>query len=205
MEKKKEGGLGIAILVLIILVAVGSEGLSESEPIQTVTPTPTSTSTEMLSPVPLGIKDEKVWRIIEVGVQNAKANGIECDPYLLLALQEVFTGGFYCDETWQEVARPNECACQEDVVGMFQFFLPTFERNAQRYGIESSVWNPTVSAEVVCYFIHDEAQISLDQTEEKFISEFTQKGFIYNIYTADAEAVYLKGQELLELNSKGGY
>ena len=194
--KKKEGGLGIAILVILMLVAVGSgESIPESLPQPKITPT--------ISPIPIGVEDENVWRVIDQGVKNAEANGIECDPFLLLALQQVFTGGVFCDETWRDVPRPNECACQEEVLGMFQIYTPTFERNALRYDVEGRVWDPAISAEIVCYFIHDEANISLDQTKGEFISEFVEKGFIWDIFPNDAEKVFNRGIELKELNSKG--
>jgi hypothetical protein len=196
---KKNSNSGILILLIILLVGVGiSDGFSDD----LVSPTLTSTPTQILSPIPLGIEDERIWRVIEVGIENAKANGIECDPFLLLALQEVFTGGVFCDETWQEVERPNECAPEKDVVGMFYFYIPTFERNARRYDVEGSVWDPAISAEVVCYFIHDEANISLNQTKEEFVSEFVEKGFIWNIFVYDAQRVYNKGRELMHINQK---
>jgi hypothetical protein len=199
MEKKEKGnGMGMGLIILIIALAAASGGEAITGPELTPTPTPT------VSPIPVGVEDERVWYAIEEGVENARANGVECDPYLLLAIQQVFTGDVFCDESWKEKPRPNACASEEDVLGMFQAYSPTHRRNAQRYDVEDNVWEPKLSAEVICYFIHDEAHISLNQTREKFISEFVEEGYIYNIYTSDAEAVYSKGQELLELNSKGG-
>lgn len=195
MEPKKENG-AFLLLIFIIAFALISSGESEGfNPNPQITPTSTSLST------PLGV-DERVWRDISVAVDKAKENGIICDPILLYAIKLVETGSFYCDESWENLSRPNACASSEDVLGMYQFLTSTFERNAERYDVNGSVWNPQISSEVACYFINDETKISLTQTKEEFVEEFCFRGYIWNQYVVEATQIYEIGWYYLNLNKQ---
>lgn len=183
MEPKKESG---ALLLVVIVLVFGMMSTGESEGLN---PSPQSTPTPTSSCIPSGV-DENVWSDILNGVQAARENGIECDPILLYAIKVVETGDNYCDESWENLPRPNLCASEEDVLGMYQFLNETFQRNADRYHVQGSVWDPKISSEVACYFIHDEAHISLSQTKEEFVEEFAHKGYIWNIYEQEALQIY---------------
>ncbi|NLE30953.1 hypothetical protein GX618_01620 [Candidatus Dojkabacteria bacterium] len=183
MEPKKESG---ALLLVVIVLVFGMMSTGESEGLN---PSPQSTPTPTPYFIPSGVIED-VWNDIMIGVQAARGNGVECDPVLLYAIKVVETGENYCDEAWEEVERPNACASQEDVLGMYQFLNETFQRNAERYNVQGSVWDPKISSEVACYFIHDEAHISLTQTQEEFLEEFAHKGYIWNKYEQEALQIY---------------
>lgn len=142
---------------------------------------------------PLGKPEEvntTVWSYVEAGVKRARANGIACDPYLNLALKEYETGNNVCTLEDESLPRPNSCASYAGALGMFQFMPETFERNAQRYGVTGSMWNPEIASEVACYFIHDEVNISLEQSRGVFVGEFSSKGFVWNRDPSGAGKVY---------------
>lgn len=142
---------------------------------------------------PLGKPEEvntTVWSYVEAGVKRARANGVACDPYLNLALKEYETGSNVCTQEDESTPRPNSCASYAGALGMFQFLPGTFERNAQRHGVTGSLWNPEVASEVACYFIQDEVNISLEQSREVFIEEFSSVGFVWNMDPLGAGKVY---------------
>jgi hypothetical protein len=147
--------------------------------------------------IPPGV-DENVWEVIATGVRNAQANGVNCSPYLLQSLKIYETGTNFCDESWEGKSRPNGCASYAGALGMFQFLPETFARNAKRHGIEGSLWNPTVAAEVACYFIADEVKISLNQSRDVFVGEFSSIGFVWNKDPSGAGVVYDRAIKLRE-------
>ena len=113
--------------------------------------------------------NKQVWEYIEEGVFNAHENGVDCNPYLLYSLKIYETGSTVCTPIWSLRPRPNECASYAGALGMWQFLPETFSRNADRYGVKGNLWKPEVAAEVACYFINDEVQISLSQTERPLL------------------------------------
>jgi murein DD-endopeptidase MepM/ murein hydrolase activator NlpD len=74
----------------------------------------------------------------------------------------------------------------------------TFKRNAERHNIEGSLWNPAIAAEVACYFINDEVNISLSQLRDVFIGEFSSIGFVWNRDPGGARVVYDRANQLRE-------
>ena len=134
--------------------------------------------------------NEQVWEYIEEGISNAQENGMDCNPYLLYSLKVYETGSTVCTPIWSLRPRPNECASYAGALGMWQFLPETFQRNADRYGVKGNLWKPAVAAEVACYFINDEVQISLSQTRESFINNFAYDGLIWNRDPAGAGVVY---------------
>lgn len=144
---------------------------------------------------PVGVNND-TWNYISIGVQRAKANGVSCDPNLLLSLKEYETGANMCTLEEESLPRPNQCASYAGALGCFQFLPETFARNAARYNVKGSLWQPEVAAEVACYFIADEVNISLNQTVEEFASEFATIGLIWNADPSGAVRVYERAQEL---------
>lgn len=144
---------------------------------------------------PEGVIDE-VWGYIEEGRARAQENGVSCDPYLGYSLKEYETGNNICTEKDANLARPNQCASYAGALGMCQFLPETYARNAARHGVTESLWNPSAAFEVMCYFVADEVNISLDQTKEEFVNEFSTKGFIWNADPAGAAKVYDRAIEL---------
>jgi hypothetical protein len=189
MEDKKEGGgVGIFVVILLIVLASGAVQSNGTEP--------ESTSTPKEYIVPEGV-DIQVWEVIIEGVYKAGTNGVECDPYILYALQEGLTSpAVFCDETWEDKERPNDCASYAGALGMWQFLPETFMRNAKRHNIEGSLWNPNVAAEVACYFIHDEVHIDLEQPQAEFVDEFARIGGVWNTSSSFAAVVYERGNQL---------
>lgn len=145
--------------------------------------------------MPPGV-DEEVWEVIEKAVNKSLENGVNCSPYLLYSLKIYETGENYCDEAWEYVARPNACASNAGALGMWQFLPETFSRNANRHNVQGSLWNPEVAAEVACYFMADEVNISLNQTKEEFVEEFASTGLIWNADPYGAGVVYDRAVEL---------
>lgn len=133
---------------------------------------------------------EEVWTHVESGVSKARNNGTDCSPYLIYSLKLYETSVNICTELNEDNPRPNKCASYAGAVGMMQFLPETFERNAKRHGIDGSPWNPTDAVEVACYFIAEEVKISLDQSEEEFVQEFSSKGLIWNADPIGAALVY---------------
>jgi hypothetical protein len=134
--------------------------------------------------------NEEIWRNIEEGVQKAHENGVECDPYLLYSLKIYETGNNICTQIYEYLPRPNECVSIAGCLGDMQFDPETYWRNATRYNVEDSLWEPPVAVEVGCYFINDEVKISLAQTRNVFIRNFAYDGLIWNRDPAGAGEVY---------------
>ncbi len=144
---------------------------------------------------PIGISNN-TWDYISIGVRNAQANGVACDANLLLALKEYETGANMCTLEQESLPRPNQCASYAGALGCFQFLPETFARNAARYNVQGSLWEPEVAAEVACYFIADEVKISLTQSQEEFASEFASVGLIWNADPSGAVRIYERAKEL---------
>ena len=140
--------------------------------------------------------NENIWEVIETGVRNAQANEVACDPYLLYSLKVYETGDNFCDESWEKESRPNGCVSYAGALGMWQFMPETFLRNANRHNVEGTVWNPAIAAEVACYFINDEVNISLSQSRDVFKNEFSFVGFVWNKDLGGAGVVYDRAIEL---------
>lgn len=133
---------------------------------------------------------KEVWDYIEEGVGRAQSNGVACSPYLIYSLKLYETSINICTELDEDTPRPNKCASYAGAVGMMQFLPETFERNAKRHSVKGSPWNPTDAVEVACYFIAEEVKISLEQTEEEFVEEFSSKGLVWNMDPDGAAVVY---------------
>lgn len=145
--------------------------------------------------IPPGVNEE-VWEVIENAVNRSLDNGVNCSSYLLYSLKIYETAENFCDEKWENVARPNACASYAGALGMWQFLPETFNRNAKRHNVEGTLWNPEVAAEVACYFMAEEVNISLEQQREVFIDEFARTGLIWNADPLGAGVVYDRAVEL---------
>lgn len=137
-----------------------------------------------------------VWEAIEEGVGRAQANGVSCNPYLILALKEYETGRNLCDAS-QEGSR--SCVSSAGCLGMMQLNPETCQRNADRRGVTCDVWDPATSVEVACYAMADEMNINLGQTEATFINEFSSEGFVWNADPSGAKWVFNRAHKLQEI------
>ena len=144
---------------------------------------------------PVGVSED-LYSLLKIGVGKAQANGVACELPLLVSLKEYETSTVICSPEDEARARPNSCASYADALGTFQFLQETFDRNAVRYGVTGSLWETEVAAEVACYFIAEEVNLSLDQTEDEFADEFYSKGFIWNADPSGAREVYRRAIEL---------
>lgn len=130
---------------------------------------------------------QEVWDAITTGVGRAQANGVACNPYLILAIKKYETGSSLCDASMSE---SRSCVSSAGCLGMMQFSPETCQRNANRRGVTCDVWDPAQSVEVACYAIADEMSFSLEQSREEFIKEFSSEGFVWNADALGAGVVY---------------
>lgn len=134
----------------------------------------------------VSVSDE-VWSAITTGVERAQANGVSCDPYLMLSIKEYETGTYLCDRS---MMGSRNCVSSAGCLGMMQLNPETCQRNAARRGVTCDVWDPARSVEVACYAINDEMEFSLDQSKNEFVREFASVGFVWNKDPQGASKVF---------------
>lgn len=148
------------------------------------------------TPKPPGVEiSQEIWDAISTGVERAKVNGVNCNPYLMLSIKMYETWTNICTPEDEGLPRPNKCASYAGALGIMQFLPETFQRNAKRHGVTGSLWDPPIAVEVACYFTVEEVNISLDQPIEEFIEEFSSKDLVWNADPSGAETVYNRAKK----------